>query len=196
MPTGHPISCDLKCTLDGRGGDTHPVGECALTDLDCHAYHLGVPFPSLLLSGYRSAHHRSRLLPSNVAPGRVKLHPPKGGSGGGDRREQTLRGSRNPPPILQISVQGHLKPLPLQNKPLAHLSAIVVLLSGGVVGLRRHRSLPCRDMRPMKKRNSTAANASRVINPSTYTACPRGTRTSHALNHSAMPIARAPIDMT
>ena len=35
-----PASRDLECTLDGGGGDTHPVGECALTDLDRHSYHL------------------------------------------------------------------------------------------------------------------------------------------------------------
>src|SRR5215218_9178977 len=52
---GLPHSRDLECTLDGGGGDTHPVGECALTDLDCHLYHLGVPSPSVLHSGYRSA---------------------------------------------------------------------------------------------------------------------------------------------
>src|SRR3712207_2116650 len=52
---GLPLSCDLDCTLDGRGDDTHPVSEGAFSDLDCHAYHLGVPFPSVLLFGYRSA---------------------------------------------------------------------------------------------------------------------------------------------
>src|SRR5215213_5650364 len=52
---GLPLSRDLESTLDGGGGDTHPVGECAITDLDCHPYHLGVPSPSVLHSGHRSA---------------------------------------------------------------------------------------------------------------------------------------------
>jgi hypothetical protein len=30
--------------LDGRGGDTRTVRECAFADLDGHAYHLGPPF--------------------------------------------------------------------------------------------------------------------------------------------------------
>ncbi len=41
---GLPCTRDLECTLDGRGGDPHPVGECAFTDLDAYAYHFGVPF--------------------------------------------------------------------------------------------------------------------------------------------------------
>ncbi len=41
---GLPFSCDLECALDGWGGDPHPVGECAFSDLDCHAYNLGAPF--------------------------------------------------------------------------------------------------------------------------------------------------------
>jgi len=46
---------------------------------------------------------RSWLLPTNVLPSRVELHHPKGGSGGGDQREQPLRGLRNPacPPPLR-----------------------------------------------------------------------------------------------
>src|SRR5918998_472064 len=56
---GLPSSNDLQRTLDGRGSDTRPVSECALTDLDSHANHLGVPFfPSLLNSGHRSAQPR------------------------------------------------------------------------------------------------------------------------------------------
>src|ERR687897_1142109 len=61
---GLPLSRDLECTLDGGGGDTHPVGEGALTDLDCHPYHS----VSLLLrfsTPVTGAHkHHSQLLPS------------------------------------------------------------------------------------------------------------------------------------
>src|SRR5918994_4760537 len=52
---GLPFARDLERALDGRGGDPHPVIECALTDLDSHPYHLGAPITSVLLSGYRSA---------------------------------------------------------------------------------------------------------------------------------------------
>src|SRR5215208_4827932 len=41
---GLPLSRDLESTLDGGGGDTHPVGECAITDLDCHPYLSRCPF--------------------------------------------------------------------------------------------------------------------------------------------------------
>src|ERR671920_2268146 len=46
---------------------------------------LSVRFSSLVTGAHN---HRSQRLPRNVPPGRVELHPPKGGSGSGDRRER------------------------------------------------------------------------------------------------------------
>src|SRR5918993_2927479 len=74
---GLPVSCDLDCTLDGRGGDTHPVGEGAFSDLDCHTYHLGVPFPRFSTPVTGVHNHRSQPSTRNVPPDRVELHHPK-----------------------------------------------------------------------------------------------------------------------
>src|ERR671916_2411923 len=48
-------------------------------------YSLSLRFSSLVTGAHN---HRSQRLPRSVPSGRVELHPPKGGSGGGDRRER------------------------------------------------------------------------------------------------------------
>src|SRR3712207_5685367 len=82
---GLSFSHDLECTLDGRGGDLRPVGECAFTDLDAHAYHLGASPLSAPPAFER-----------NVPLTRVEKHHPKGGSEGGDSARRCLLTCRYP----------------------------------------------------------------------------------------------------
>jgi len=41
---GRRVGAPAQQALWRGEDDTRPVSECALTDLDCHPYHLGVPF--------------------------------------------------------------------------------------------------------------------------------------------------------
>src|SRR5918995_127066 len=91
---GLPISHDLECALDGRGGDTHLVSECALIDLDRNTYHLSAHFSfasPLRSPGRTITPGAGSFYQENVPGDRVGRHQPKGGAGGGDLHEYPSR---------------------------------------------------------------------------------------------------------
>src|SRR5918997_1224174 len=77
---------------------------------------LSLRFSSLVTGAHN---HRSQRLPRNLPPGRVELHPPKGGSGGGDRRERRyLPGDAYASdPVLALRLLPSLSGTPFSSHP-------------------------------------------------------------------------------
>src|SRR5918998_1943926 len=77
---------------------------------------LSLPFSSLVTGAHND---RSQRLPRNLPPGRGELHPPKGGLGGGDRRElRYLPGDADASdPVLALRLLTSLSGTPFSSHP-------------------------------------------------------------------------------